>query len=147
MSAKYAGQKIRVVTAEIRRDGTYLITQRLPSSILPLLWEFPGGRVREGESPEGALERLLSDRLGADCEVGELVMEVVHEYDHYTVDMQVFRCYLHEDADIEHTRIHDHRWVPPADFGNYEFPRADEETITALLGLAPPPSGDDELVN
>ena len=59
MSGKYAGQKIRVVTAEIRRDGTYLITQRLPSSILPLLWEFPGGRVREGERGD---PRLASTR-------------------------------------------------------------------------------------
>jgi 8-oxo-dGTP diphosphatase len=143
VSGKYAGQKIRVVTAEVRRDGEYLITQRLPTSILPLLWEFPGGRVREGETPESALTRLLEGKLGVGCEIGELVMEVVHEYDHYTVDMQVFRCFLPEDADISHTRIHDHRWVPPADFGSYEFPSADEATITALLGLAPPEAGDD----
>lgn len=141
MSGKYAGQKIRVVTAEIRRDGAYLITQRLPTSILPLLWEFPGGRVREGETPETALSRLLEDKLGVACEIDELVMEVVHEYEHYTVDMQVFRCYLPEEADIEHVRIHAHRWVPPADFGSYEFPSADEATISALLGLAPPEDG------
>ena len=147
MSGKYAGQKIRVVTAEVRRDGSYLITQRLPTSILPMLWEFPGGRVREGETPEAALQRLLEGKLGIECEVGELVMEVVHEYDHYTVDMQVFRCFLPEDADIEHARIHDHRWVPPAEFGDYEFPRADEATISALLGLAPPPVGGGGFVN
>ena len=147
MSGKYAGQKIQVVTAEVRRDGAYLITQRLPTSILPLLWEFPGGRVREGETPEAALDRLLEDKLGVACEVGELVMEVVHEYDHYTVDMQVFRCFLPEDSEIEHARIHDHRWVPPVEFGAYEFPRADEATISALLGLGPPPAGSGGFVN
>ena len=144
---KYAGQKIRVVTAEIRRDGAYLITQRLPTSILPLLWEFPGGRVRDGETPEDALERLLLDKLGVPCAVGELVMEVVHEYDHYTVDMQVFRCTLPEDSDVDHARIHDHHWVAPSEFGDYQFPSADESTISALLDLDPIPPGDDELLN
>ena len=143
--SKYAGQKIRVVTAEIRRGGAYLITQRLPSSILPLLWEFPGGRAQAGEVPEEALARLLQDRLGVPCEVGDLVMEVVHEYEHYTVDMQVYRCTLPSDAEVEHAKIHDHRWVAPAEFGHYEFPGADEATISLLLGLEPPPNG--ELLN
>jgi 8-oxo-dGTP diphosphatase len=142
--SKYAGQKIRVVTAEIRRSGRYLITQRLPKSTLPLLWEFPGGRVGEDETPERALDRLLEDKLGVACEVGELVMEVVHEYDHYAVDMQVFRCEVPEDADVQHSRIHDHRWVLPSEFSNYEFPGADEATIAQLLDLD---IGDETTVN
>ena len=62
MRKKYSGQKIRVVTAEIRRDGCYLITQRLASSTLPHLWEFPGGKVPDGESSEDVLRALLLDR-------------------------------------------------------------------------------------
>lgn len=133
--SKYAGQKIRVVTAEARRDGRYLITQRLASSTLGGLWEFPGGRALPHESAEGALARILFERLGVEARIGDLVMEVVHEYDHYTVDMQVYRCDL-ADEEIEHRKVADHRWVLPSEFGRYEFPGADEETITALLELS-----------
>ncbi|HCP46851.1 MAG TPA: (deoxy)nucleoside triphosphate pyrophosphohydrolase [Deltaproteobacteria bacterium] len=135
---KYAGQKIRVVTAEVRRDGRYLITQRLAKSILPHLWEFPGGKVPDGESSEDVLIRLLRDKLGVTAEIGELVMEVVHEYDHYAVDMQVYRCELPEDEEVQLLKVQDARWVSPAEFGDYEFPGADEATISALLDLDDP---------
>jgi 8-oxo-dGTP diphosphatase len=133
--AKYAGQKIHVVTAEIRRDGRYLITQRLEKSILPLLWEFPGGKVPEGSTAEAVLRSLLLEKLGVRVVVGELVMEVVHEYDHYTVDMQVFHCEIPEDEEVTCIGVQDTRWVAPSEFASYEFPGADEATITALLGL------------
>jgi len=139
MRKKYSGQKIRVVTAEIRRDGCYLITQRLASSTLPHLWEFPGGKVPDGESSEDVLRALLLDRIGVEVEVGELVMEVVHEYDHYTVDMQVFRCEVPVEQDVEPLKVADVRWVAPSEFGDYTFPGADEATISALLELTPMP--------
>ena len=139
MRKKYLGQKIRVVTAEVRRGGRYLITQRLSTSTLPLLWEFPGGKVPDGESSEDVLRQLLHDRIGVEVEVGEMVMEVVHEYDHYTVDMQVFRCDVPDDQDVTPIKVADARWVAPADFGDYTFPGADEATISALLELTPMP--------
>jgi 8-oxo-dGTP diphosphatase len=52
-------RKIRVVGAMIEKDGRYLITQRSPTASLPLLWEFPGGRVEPGETDEAALAREL----------------------------------------------------------------------------------------
>jgi 8-oxo-dGTP diphosphatase len=135
MKIKYTGQKIRVVTAEIRRGGRYLITQRLETSTLPLLWEFPGGKVPADESAESMLLRLLQEKLGVKAEVGDLVMEVVHEYDHYTVDMQVYRCEIPLEEELTLDAVHDIRWVTPAEFNNYEFPSADEATISQLLDL------------
>ena len=135
MRKKYIGQKIRVVTAEVRRDDQYLITQRLEKSTLPGLWEFPGGKVGEGKEPEEVLLRILSDKLGVDAEIGELVMEVVHEYDHYTVDMQVYRCEVSEQSEIRCIGVADARWVSPGEFADYEFPSADEETISQLLDI------------
>ena len=64
---------IRVVAAVLERDGRYLITQRRSSAVLPLLWEFPGGRVEEGETDAHALKREVSHRLGAEIEVGKLI--------------------------------------------------------------------------
>ncbi|MBJ95195.1 MAG: NUDIX hydrolase [Rickettsiales bacterium] len=133
--SKYAGQKIRVVTAEIKQDGRYLITQRLEKSILPLLWEFPGGKVPEGESAENVLTALLKEKLGVNVQVGDLVMEVVHEYDHYTVDMQVYNCVIPEDQEVQCIGVQDARWVNPSEFSSYEFPGADEATLNALLDL------------
>ncbi len=147
MRKKYVGEKIRVVTAEIRRGGCYLITQRLSTSTLPHLWEFPGGKVPDGESSEEVLRQMLLDRIGVDVEVGELVMEVVHEYDHYTVDMQVFRCEVPEDQDVQPIKVADARWVAPSEFGDYTFPGADEATLSALLELTTLPIIPDVSVN
>ena len=55
---------IRVVAAEIERDGSFLITQRRAEASMPLLWEFPGGRVSESETDEQALARNIDARLG-----------------------------------------------------------------------------------
>ena len=59
---------IRVVAAVIERDGRYLITQRRPTAVLPLMWEFPGGRVEPGETDADALRREVAHRLGVDIE-------------------------------------------------------------------------------
>jgi len=123
------------VTAEIRRDGRYLITQRQPTATLPLLWEFPGGKVAEEEDSEHALARVVNERLGVNCAVGDLVMEVVHEYEHYSVDMQVYRCEIPIEQEIRAERVHAFRWVAPSEFSAYTFPGADEATITKLLEL------------
>ena len=61
---------IRVVAAEIERDGRYLITQRRPVASLPLLWEFPGGKVEPGEPDASALARELLEKIGLEGEVG-----------------------------------------------------------------------------
>ena len=66
---------VRIVTARIERDGCFLITQRNPHAVLPLLWEFPGGRVEDGESDQDALSRELSENLGISGQVGELSMQ------------------------------------------------------------------------
>lgn len=122
---------IRVVAAEAERDGAYLITQRRPEAALPLLWEFPGGRVHAGESDEAALGRALSDRLGVAVQVGPRVLQVSHAYDGYTLDMVVYRCtVLGEPRPL---RVADARWVRPEDFGTYRFPGADQQTVDALL--------------
>lgn len=122
---------LRVVAAEIERDGTYLITQRRPEAELPLLWEFPGGRVHEGESDNDALRRCLRDRLGVDVQIGHRVLHVTHAYDGYTLDMVVYRCSVAAEPEVG--RVHDLRWVAPEQFGQYRFPGADQQTVDALL--------------
>src|SRR5512140_2536242 len=83
---------IRVVAAVLEQDGKYLITQRRATAVLPLLWEFPGGRVEEGETDAAALEREVQHRLGVSVKVGSLISYVSHPYERYTVDLHLYDC-------------------------------------------------------
>lgn len=125
-------RQVRVVSAEIVREGCYLLAQRAAHATLPLLWEFPGGRVRDGESDEDALHRALAERIGCEGQVGELLMEVVHGYDGYDLTLLVYRCSI-GDTPPRVGNIASFAWVSPADFGNYTFPGADQKTIDQLL--------------
>ncbi len=127
--------KIRVVAAMMEEGGKYLITQRRPTATLPLLWEFPGGRVEEGETDEAALARELKEEMDIEVEVRDRVIHVEHSYPEYDIDFRVYRCRL-AGGEIRHVRVHDHRWVDPADLDKYEFPAADEKTLARLLDVA-----------
>lgn len=122
---------IRIVAAEVERNGAFLITQRRPEAELPLLWEFPGGRVQEGESDSEALRRSLKHRLDCEVSVGHRVLVVTHAYTGYTLDMVVYRCSAHGEPRA--LRVHDIRWVKPEEFGDYRFPGADQQTVDKLL--------------
>lgn len=122
---------VRVVSAEIERDGRYLIAQRRPEATMPLLWEFPGGRVEPGERDEQALVREVKENLGVLVEVGELSLHVAHEYETYTLDLVVYRATL--QGEPRAVGVHELRWVSPDDFDDYEFPRADQRTVDQLL--------------
>ena len=129
-------RQIRVVGAMLEREpGRYLITQRSKKATLPLLWEFPGGRVMEGEGDREALVRELKERLELDVTVGEQSMATHHVYPEYDVDFRVFLCRLKTPAEPSHQRVNDHRWVTLAETANYKFPDADARTLEKLLDL------------
>jgi 8-oxo-dGTP diphosphatase len=131
---KPAQRTIRVVAAVIESQGRYLITQRRPSAVLPLLWEFPGGRVEPGETDADALHREVVHRLGVDVEPGQLVSFVSHPYEHYVVDLYLYECKLAGGAPTE-KNVHAFRWVPSSEFDQYAFTPADELSMNKLLGL------------
>jgi 8-oxo-dGTP diphosphatase len=126
---------IRVVAAVIEHDGRYLITQRNATAVLPLLWEFPGGKVEAGESDEEALSREIRHRIGVDVSVGSKVGEHVHHYERYEVHMVMFACALRDGMVPYPATVADLRWVTSREFLDYEFPPADESTLSRLLGL------------
>src|SRR5881394_1781085 len=111
--------RIRVVAAMIENEGKYLITQRRPTATLPLLWEFPGGRVEENETDEAALARELLEEMEIVVDVKDRVIHVQHSYPHYDIDFRVYRCSLVR-GEISHKRVHDHRWVLPTEMDKYE---------------------------
>jgi len=118
----------------VEREGRYLITQRRAGAILPLLWEFPGGRVEAGESDQLALKRELLERLEADIHVGQLISFVRHRYDHYVVELYLYECTLLSE-ELSVRAVHDARWVLSDEFERYEFTPADEASMAKLLGM------------
>lgn len=124
---------IRVVSAIIERGGQYLVTQRRPTAVLPLLWEFPGGRVEEGETDPDALRREVLYRIGVDIQPGKLVSFVSHPYERYVVDLYLYECQLRE-GEPRAVNVQDFRWVSSTGFDQLRFTPADEASMNKLLG-------------
>ena len=129
-----ASRTIRVVAAVIDDGGRYLITQRRPTAVLPLLWEFPGGRVEESETDATALQREVRHRLGVDIQVGQLISFVSHPYERYTVDLYLYDGRITE-GEPKPLAVHDFKWVKSSEFDKYPFTPADEASMNKLLGL------------
>lgn len=134
MAEPHSRRTIRVVAAVIQKNERYLITQRRPSAVLPLLWEFPGGKVEEGESDAEALRREVLERLGVEIDVGQLISFVSHPYEHYTVDLHLYECKL-KSENLQAKAVNDFRWVTSSEFDQYSFTPADEASMTKLLGV------------
>lgn len=130
-----AARHVRVVAAVIPRNESYLITQRRPTAVLGGLWEFPGGKVEEGETDEDALRREVRERVGVDAEVGACIARRTHDYDGYSVDLALYQARIQESANPQPVRVADCRWVKSAEFENYRFPAADQATMDLLLGF------------
>jgi 8-oxo-dGTP diphosphatase len=126
---------IRVVAAVLERDGRYLITQRRVTAVLPLMWEFPGGRVEQGETDAAALKREVRHRLGAEIDVGKLISFVSHPYENYVVDLFLYECRLTTDT-LEAKNVNAFTWVTSAEFDRYSFTPADEASMDKLLGVS-----------
>jgi 8-oxo-dGTP diphosphatase len=126
-------KKIRVVAAEIESDGMYLITQRRANAIYPLLWEFPSGKVENGESDEIALQRELMERIGVRAKIGDLAIETKHEYEKYELDFVVYHCTIADDVQIKALKVNDFKWVKLIEMSQYEFPPADALSIQKLI--------------
>jgi 8-oxo-dGTP diphosphatase len=125
---------IRVVAAVIAHEGRYLITQRRPTAVLPLLWEFPGGKVEPNESDGDALKREVRHRIGVEIDVGELISFVSHPYEHYSVNLYLYECRV-TAGEPRALNVNEFRWVTSEEFDRYPFTPADEASMNKLLGL------------
>ena len=124
-----------MVAAVIEDGGRYLITQRNPGAVLPLLWEFPGGRVEDGESDIAALIREVRERIGVSVTVVEQLGHHIHEYAAYDVHLALFSCRLPSGSSPSPVGVNALRWVTSSEMDQYEFPPADQQTMSRLLGL------------
>jgi len=120
-----------VVAALIWENDKFLICQRPASKARPLLYEFVGGKVEPGETPEQALIRECREELAVTLSVGDVFMDVVHTYPDITVHLTLYNASIQEGVPqlLEHNDI---RWIPVSEIPNYEFCPADEEILERL---------------
>jgi 8-oxo-dGTP diphosphatase len=122
----------RVVAALIWKNGSVLICQRTRHQVMPLKWEFPGGKIEEGEQPRDALRRELDEELGIQAVIGNEVARIVHTYPNgSSIELRFYD--VHEFAgEIENKIFRDIRWVLPAELPTYDFLEADLELVKDL---------------
>ena len=120
-----------VVAALIWQDDKFMICQRPAHKARGLLWEFVGGKVEQDETKEQALIRECKEELNILLSVGDMFMDVVHEYPDITVHLTLFNATIAEGEPqkLEHTNI---QWIIPSEIPNYEFCPADEEILAKI---------------
>jgi len=131
--ASGAARRVRVAAAVVRRGDLLLLTQRPPGGPLGLMWEFPGGKIEEGESPEHALVRELREELGVPARAHDIVEVVSHDYAHgLEVEIVFVRCELDSIDFTPSPAVHAVRWVKPAELDLTEVLAADREFLRTL---------------
>ena len=125
---------IPVVAALIWQGDRFMICQRPSHKARGLLWEFVGGKVEPGESKPQALIRECREELAVTVAVGDVFMEVLHEYPDITVQLILFNATIAEGIPqmLEHVDI---QWITPKQIPQYDFCPADEEILKKLQGL------------
>ena len=122
---------VEVVAALIWDNGKFMICQRPKHKTRALEWEFVGGKVEPNESKEDALIRECREELDITVEVGEVFMEVLHQYPDILVHLTLFLAGIASGTPklLEHN---DMRWITPNEIGAYNFCPADKEILERI---------------
>lgn len=122
----------RVVAGLIVKNGKLLVCQRTRHQTMPLKWEFPGGKIEEGEQPRDALRRELEEELGILAKVGNELARIQHEYPNGgMVELRFFEVREYQN-EIENRIFKDIQWADPKDLPTFDFLEADLTLVTDL---------------
>ena len=122
---------VEVVAALIWKNDKFMICQRPAHKARGLLWEFVGGKVEPGEIKKQALIRECREELNVLLSVGDVFMDVVHEYPDLAVHLTLFNATIAEGEPqkLEHNDI---QWITPSEIRNYDFCPADKEILAKI---------------
>lgn len=119
---------IHVTCAIIEKEGKVLSTQRSGTMSLPLKWEFPGGKINDGESPEECLMRELHEELGIGVTISRPLAQVTHQYPTFIITLYPFVCRISAGE----IKLHEHKaftWLPPERLHELDWAEADTPVI------------------
>lgn len=122
---------VNVVAAIIVSEGKILATQRGYGEYKDG-WEFPGGKIEPGESPEAALVREISEELDASIEVGEHLITVEHDYSDFHLMMQCFFATLKDDSHVKLLEHEASRWLSCDELDDVDWLPADVKVVEAI---------------
>src|SRR5450631_4715121 len=126
--SKIASMK-RVEAALIVKNGKILVCQRTRHQTMPLKWEFPGGKIEEGEQPRDALRRELDEELGIDAKVGDEIARIQHQYKSgSSVELRFFVVNEYK-GELENKIFRDMRWSERSELPSFDFLEADLELV------------------
>ncbi len=123
---------VRVVAAVVRRGGCILITRRKDDAERGGLWEFPGGKVEQGEEEPDALRREIREELGCDLQVGRLLLRHSHRYPDLEVELAFYECLLPEGAEPRALGVAGMEWAREGTLVGRPFCEADVPVLAEL---------------
>ena len=127
-----ASKRIRVVGAVIQRGSTVFAARRNPERSAGGLWEFPGGKVEPGESPEDALTRELQEELSVDVLVGSFIDQSIGEVDGVTIELSCYAAVLAAEEPTESTDHDAMTWIELEDLDRLDWAPGDVPIIERL---------------
>ena len=122
---------VEVVAGIIYKDDKFLIAQRNLKKAQGGLWEFPGGKLEVGETPEDALVREIKEEFNADIKVEEFVGENIHHYPEKDIKLMFYKARLIGE-NIEALEHEDFKWITKEDRDNFEFAGADRKVFEMI---------------
>jgi len=122
----------QVVAALIFKQEQILVCQRTRHQTMPLKWEFPGGKIEEGEQPRDALRRELNEELGIDATIGEEVARLRHEYKNGSAVELRFYAVREYKGELENRIFKDMRWAIRSELPSLDFLEADLQLVREL---------------
>jgi 8-oxo-dGTP diphosphatase len=118
------------------RDQLVLICRRRAIDSLAGYWEFPGGKVEPGESPEDCLHRELAEELGIKVSIRKAIEPFIYTYPHMKVYLLPFIC-DHMEGEACPLAADELKWIRPAELANYRFPPANDDLLSILRQTLP----------
>ena len=124
-------EPVKVTAAILEKDGRIIIAQRKSTDHLAGKWEFPGGKIETGESPEACLARELNEEFHIDVSIGEYLGSIVHHYDHISIELMAYRTFW-DGGKINSTDHKDYKWATIDELEQYDFAPADQPFVEKL---------------
>ncbi|MBI4351356.1 MAG: (deoxy)nucleoside triphosphate pyrophosphohydrolase [Elusimicrobia bacterium] len=124
----------QVTAAVLVKDGKVLLARRKPGDALAGKWEFPGGKLEPGETPEACLRRELREEFGVDTKIGAFICSSKFEYKHLPIELLAYRVeHLSGEFKLnDHDRI---EWAAPAELPKYDLCSADIPVLSRVLKI------------